>query len=308
MHLIIAASIDITSDIIVDSLGSKCLRLNNDRPSDHEIQINKSGFKISDKFGREVSNQNLSTLIVRKMQRPRSGITDEEMYAFNEHTRALESLMDYIYSLWPEKVPMYLRNITRITKFMMARTAEDFFRVPDWTYSTHPSNSKIINPVLKNLYGFPFHEQKGDNDVTKLMYVQPVKLSELADGWPWFLQEKVEAKYDLTVAFIDGQCFAMRLPRNSFDGLDWRKFIGTKVDESWELIKLDEKVSNSIMAYMNELKLNYGRLDFLYSNDDFSDLCFLEVNPHGQWAWMDLDKKNGIHHAMMRFLTTPRPI
>ena len=59
---------------------------------------------------------------------------------------------------------------------------------------------------------------------------------------------------------------------------------------------------------MDDLDLRYGRLDFLYSTEDFSDLQFLEVNPHGQWAWMDLDKSRGIFDAMMRFLTTPRDI
>jgi len=90
--------------------------------------------------------------------------------------------------------------------------------------------------------------------------------------------------------------------------MDWRKFIGTGVDDCWELVELSDAVRIKVDAYMHEIGLSYGRLDFLYSNDDFSDLQFLEVNPHGQWAWMDLKKDRGIFDAMMRFLTTPRSL
>jgi hypothetical protein len=151
-------------------------------------------------------------------------------------------------------------------------------------------------------------QEAGAEGGGKLLYVQEVNPSELADYWPWYLQEIVESRYDLTVAYMAGECHALRLERAKFEGLDWRKFIGAESNQKWEKVQLTRNLEMRIDAYMSDIGLRYGRLDFLYAAEDFSDLQFLEVNPHGQWAWMDLDKTKGIFDAMMRFLTTPRAV
>lgn len=153
----------------------------------------------------------------------------------------------------------------------------------------------------------PFSEPVTSVDTHKFVFVQSIDTEELADGWPWYLQEKVDAKLDVTIAYIGGRCFGMQLDRASFDGIDWRKHIGTGTDKLWEYISLPDWLQAKIHAYMKEMRLDYGRLDFLASKKDFSDIVFLEVNPHGQWGWMDLNKDKGIYAAMMEFLTTPRP-
>ncbi len=43
---------------------------------------------------------------------------------------------------------------------------------------------------------------------------------------------------------------------------------------------------------MKEAHLDFGRLDF--SIDKAGKIWFLEVNPNGQFAWMDLDGRAGI--------------
>ena len=50
---------------------------------------------------------------------------------------------------------------------------------------------------------------------------------------------------------------------------------------------------------MNELDLNYGRLDFI---EDKENLYFLEVNPNGQFGWLDFidnDKKFKLHNKFV---------
>ena len=51
---------------------------------------------------------------------------------------------------------------------------------------------------------------------------------------------------------------------------------------------------------MPEAELEFGRLDFLLAD---GRECFLEVNPNGQWAWLDLDGKEGIFDAVVKTLT-----
>ena len=305
MHLLLANSKDATANMIVDGLGNNVIRLNNDRHEDHEILINNKGFSISDKFGRRVTHDNLRTLILRKFSPKPHNVTDEQLYAFREYSRALESLLDWVCWESPEKVPVNIFRIKQISKFNMAAIAEKYFFVPKWAFSTRPTNSGLHNAVLKNLCGLPFKESKSPEVNSTFVFVQPVELEELADGWPWYLQEKVDAKLDLTVAYIGGKTFGLKLNRETFQGMDWRKYIGTEVDTNWELVTIPTELHNKIHAYMKELKLDYGRLDFLADDDTLKNVTFLEVNPHGQWGWMDLNKNNGIYAAMMEFLTTP---
>ena len=42
---------------------------------------------------------------------------------------------------------------------------------------------------------------------------------------------------------------------------------------------------------MHATGFSFGRLDFLRQN---GDLLFLELNPNGQWAWLDEDGRHGL--------------
>lgn len=283
------------------------LRINNDRPHDLELAISHDGFRAADMYGRVVDQDNLTTVILRKLLPADIGEGGEELYARREYTKAIEGMLDWIERYKPAAMPMSHRAMNKASKFVCASVARGYFSVPNWVFTSIPTSASMIRPVVKNLSGMPVVEA-GPNSHGEMLYVQEVKLDELAEGWPWFLQEKVESRYDLTVLYLGGECHALRLDRSRFEGLDWRKFIGAGVDEQWEPVALPPDVSRRIDAYMRDMDLTYGRLDFLYTREDFGDLQFLEVNPHGQWAWMDLKKDRGIFDAMMRFLTTPRTL
>lgn len=305
MHLLIGASGDVTADLIVDSLGDSVLRVNNDRPHDHDFVISAEGFEIADAYGRRVDQDNLRTVILRKSTPVEQGRGGEELYACREHTKAIEGLLDWLERMMPRAMPMSHRAMNKATKFICSAAARNYFAVPQWIFTSVPARASIRRPVVKNLCGLPI-EEASPSSSGAMLYVQEVQLHDLAEHWPWFLQEKVESRYDLTVLYLGGECHALRLDRLKFEGLDWRKFIGAGVDEQWEPVRLPPSICERIKAYMVDMNLSYGRLDFLYSQEDFGDIQFLEVNPHGQWAWMDLKRDRGIFDAMMRFLTTPR--
>jgi len=294
--------------MIVERLGNKVLRINNDRHSDHEIQINSSGFKISDAYNRTVTDQNLVTAILRKPAQNTNSTDNQDIHSFREISAVHGGLLQLIARKWPEKLPIHSNKIREIGKFVQLDVAKSYFSTAPWAFTTHPDKSGLKEDVvLKTIHGMPFSKPDETSDA-KFLYVQAVKLSELADGWPWFLQEKIEARFDLTVLYVDGKMFTQRLDRSTFDGLDWRKHIGTEMDARWENVPLPDMFSKKIDLYMRELGLRFGRLDFLLPNEKIEDALFLEVNPNGQWAWMDLEMKNGIFDSMIEFLTTPRKV
>jgi hypothetical protein len=65
-------------------------------------------------------------------------------------------------------------------------------------------------------------------------------------------------------------------------------------------------LSAAILKYMAILKLDYGRFDFLL--DEQKRYWFCEVNPNGQFAWLDLGGEHGLLDAVVREISphTPR--
>jgi hypothetical protein len=291
--------------MLVDRMGENVIRINNDRPQDHEILIDRQGFLIRDKHGRTIDQDTLVTAIIRKPAPFAVETEDESVHCFRETSAAHSGLLHLIEYLWPEKLPISPSRIRDVSKFVQLHAAKSIFTIAPWAFTTHPERSKLNEDiVVKTLSGSPFSPGKGDKSAT-FIYVEPAKLGELAESYPWFLQERVEARFDLTILYIDGVMFAQRLDRMKFEGLDWRKHIGTSTDNLWERYELSADFQAKISRYMQSISLRFGRLDFLANDQSMNDALFLEVNPNGQWAWMDLKMDNGIFDAMVSFLCKP---
>ena len=109
----------------------------------------------------------------------------------------------------------------------------------------------------------------------------------------------VDADADVTVVYVAGKCFAFRLERESFEGVDWRKHINNQ-KLVWCRCPLAAADEIAIKSFMREARLDFGRFDFLL---DGETLHFLEVNPNGQWAWLDENGKEGVFDAVVEELT-----
>ncbi|MFA9220740.1 MAG: hypothetical protein ACEQSL_06090, partial [Sediminibacterium sp.] len=128
----------------------------------------------------------------------------------------------------------------------------------------------------------------------RVLFTTKVKRGDLNNKYPWYLQTLIHAHLDVTVVFINQKLFAFELDRKS--GLiDWRKEIN-KNEQVWRQHKLKPEIEEGIIKFMNDIKLNFGRLDFLVESEDY---YFLEVNPNGQWAWLDLNNENGLLNEMI---------
>ena len=114
------------------------------------------------------------------------------------------------------------------------------------------------------------------------------------------IQELINAKFDVTIAHLYGKNFSFQLNRDELTGVDWRK---DQVDQVqiWVPYNLSLDLNLKINAYMKELGLVYGRLDFM-NDPSFEEPYFLEVNKNGQWAWLDPNFDNGLFAEMCKVI------
>lgn len=92
---------------------------------------------------------------------------------------------------------------------------------------------------------------------------------------------------------VDGACFTAEIHSGSpAADVDWRSDYASL---TYEPTTPPPQVRDAVGAFMNDLGLRFGALDFLIPPPD--EWVFLEINPNGQWAWID-ELSPDIAHAL----------
>lgn len=300
--LIITSSVDATVDLLINDLGSnKFIRINYDRPFDWKIELeNKQVSFNSDSLNIRATDKEIAKCIWRKpFQRNPEIFPYDDQYYMSEWKYLLHDIFFFFQdnkkTFLNAPQPDYL-----FTKHMQSRKAAGIFDLPKTTTSINIQPKTDMACVVKSMSGATFSNGN-------IMYTVDVE-KRVLDKNIWTIQEKVLRGYDLTVAYLYGNCYAYQLDRKKIyayqldrkkiKGIDWRVEID-KNDYDWEHINLDQDLLEKIKKYMRILNLNYGRLDFLA--DAFGkNPIFLELNRNGQWAWLDRKELTGLYIAMKK--------
>lgn len=125
----------------------------------------------------------------------------------------------------------------------------------------------------------------------KIAYTTEVLLEELLnidlqdtiDSTPGIFQELIVANYELRVTVVDKEIFAVRIDTvGNEKSTDWRESI---FDNKYTEVKLSKELEGTLIKYHNKLGLVFAAYDFIV--DIHGDTYFLEVNPAGQWMWIE---------------------
>lgn len=98
---------------------------------------------------------------------------------------------------------------------------------------------------------------------------------------PVLLQEEIARTADVRATFIGPQCFVADI-KGDPSLVDWRD---PDVRVSYSVSSLSDEEQQMCRAMLAKLDLMYGAFDFVRTPEN--DLVFLEVNPTGEWAWLE---------------------
>ena len=103
---------------------------------------------------------------------------------------------------------------------------------------------------------------------------------------PMVFQERVPKRLELRVTIVGQRVFTAAVDSQAIDGaeVDWRRE-PERVIEAWERYTLPDDVERRLLTLMNRFGLNYGAIDLILTPDD--RYAFLEVNPGGQYLWIE---------------------
>jgi glutathione synthase/RimK-type ligase-like ATP-grasp enzyme len=137
----------------------------------------------------------------------------------------------------------------------------------------------------------------------KLIYTSVVSADECDDPairlTAHLFQEWIEHDYAVRLTVVGGQFFAAAIHGASATAhVDWRSDYASL---SYTVTEVPEQVRRGVCVLMGMLDLRFGALDFLVTPD--GEWVFLEINPNGQWAWIQDKTGLAIANAIADTLT-----
>jgi len=117
---------------------------------------------------------------------------------------------------------------------------------------------------------------------------------------PAIYQNLVEKACDVRVTYVDGNLFTAEIDSQSDPEalIDWRRTRDPNL--AHRVATLPESVSRMIIELMARLDLRFGAIDLIKTPE--SNYKFLEVNPNGQWLWLDDQLGFGISRKIADWL------
>lgn len=300
--LILTNSHDVTVDLLLERLPAgreQVFRLNFDLFHEYNVCLTPTGFAISDPTGRTIDQDTIHKAYYRKptLRSHQQAIED---YVEGEQWAVFRALVFLLWEMQKLVLVEPFSEKARLNKMYQLRMAADIFNVPA-TYFTsslsqHPPRWQ--QTVVKSLTGGLLGE--------RTLFTTLVDPYQLDPAYPWLLQQYIEARYDLTVVVVRDKVFSFRLDRDFLnETVDFRAPADGSTWDAWQPCSMPESFEAAVLALMKRFRLDYGRLDFLMMAED--EVYFCEVNPNGQFAWLDLQDSVGLLSAVAHEIdpTTP---
>jgi glutathione synthase/RimK-type ligase-like ATP-grasp enzyme len=193
-------------------------------------------------------------------------------------------------------------------KLLQLRIAQKLgFRVPAYTVTNDPRRARSFlaehsSGVIVKALSMPAIqlEDRAGMIYTHLVTAEDEEQLESVRYGPTFLQAFVPKARDIRVTVIGEELFAAGIESmTAAEGrIDFRKA------EVWDLpheaVTLPEPVAAACLAIVSEVGLRFGAIDLIETTD--GGYVFLEINPNGQWYWVEMMTGQPMARAMADLL------
>lgn len=318
--LIISNKGDVTTDLVVKRLyqldvpfkrfntedfpqNVRCtIKVNN---IDNEISISNENW--------ELTSNDIKSIWYRRPKLPEFSNVSFSHDEFNFAIRESNSFILNLWAIFKDKHwvnnPFHLYLAER-KAFQLKIASESGFNIPN-TIITNDFNValKFIESNNKSVIAKPIsHGSFGSDDefaiyTTDLENTEYILSNESVNHSPFILQEKIKEKFDVRVSIFGTKIFAHKInsTKQSYE-IDWRVL---KPDEiSYELLDIPPTLQNNINRFMKTVHLKYGAMDFVVDKNGI--WYFIEINPNGQFAWLEIANGDRLIDSLIELLWEPQ--
>lgn len=160
--------------------------------------------------------------------------------------------------------------------------------------------------ICKMMTSFAVYDDQGNDHVVFTNALSDDDLASLEglDLCPMTFQEKLPKALELRVTVVGKRVFAAAIDSQTSDRAthDWRRDGEGLLDE-WRPDTLPREVEAASLELCTRLRLNYGAIDFILTPD--GRYVFLEINPVGEFFWLENLPGFALGEALAEVLTDP---
>lgn len=304
MILIITYKEDYTADFLIEKLnrqGKKYLRLNTEEIDKHIYELtNQKDFSfLIDGIG------TFNGIWFRRLKLP-DFQTELPIAAYlaSEYDFLFSNLLRNIHAKhWMSAPDALYRAENKIIQLKLANALG--FNVPDTLLTNNKkrvkefvTDNELSGVVIKPLFSGRIESESH----VSLIYTNELdnaRLNSLErfDLTPCIFQKKILKEYEVRVTIIGNKIFAARVNSQEYEEtkIDWRR-------ERLKFVpyNLPYAIANKCIDLVDALNISFGAIDLIKSTD--GNYYFLEINPNGQWAWIEIDTGMLISQAIIDFL------
>jgi glutathione synthase/RimK-type ligase-like ATP-grasp enzyme len=310
--LIITNRNDYTTDFVISRLmkyGVNFTRFNTeDFPFDATISLSKEGKRLElRKSNRRIDLSEVHSVWYRRPNLPAfPSELDEDSRDFvsRESREFLMGLWRSLPCLWvnhPDKIRLSENKIEQLQ-----RASQSGFLVPDTVVTNDPAvatdfyrshNGRIIGKTLRQSYATLGSAQYViyTNPILEehLVFIDSVRFS------PVIFQELVGKASDIRVTIVESEVFATEIHSQESDDthIDWRR---DTLQSKHTIYRLPEDVEDQCLKLVESYGLTFGAIDLIRTPG--GQHVFLELNPNGQWAWLEAMTGQAISDKLIEVL------
>jgi hypothetical protein len=130
------------------------------------------------------------------------------------------------------------------------------------------------------------HAQEADSLIYTNTFPSDLLRSPSIEKVPTLFQRRVDKITDIRVTVIDTHVHAVSLSAldSGVQRLDIRR--NNMFDVTYSAAEVPKNIEGSLLKLIRSYGLRFAAVDFVVDRN--GDWIFLEINPNGQWAWLDL--------------------
>lgn len=296
--LIFTSSIDYTVDYIINKFSKQYIfyRINVDGFDKYEFNISfEGGFTIKSNQW-EIREDEIDSIYYRKPILP-----NLSEYSEIYHSMIARDIISYINGIVDAfdgnvltRPSILKKTENKVYQIKIARKVG--FKFPESSIGTSVKNiNEIISEegIIK-----PLTTGKVVNrDKCEIIQTSKIEgnIEEDVSLTPLYVQEYIKKSYEVRITVINNKIFPVKI--KAFNSVDWRI---DQINNEYELIRIPKDIECKCIEMMNIMELSFGAFDFIVNENN--DYIFLEVNPNGQWLWLEEKIGLSISNEIINYL------
>lgn len=222
---------------------------------------------------------------------PDTSIVDDTAFQFaaEESQETLDGIWNLLDCFWVSR-PERIRQAE--SKLFQLKTAQQLgFNIPSTIVTNHPK--KALEFYGKHKEGLIYkpirHGYLKRDETISLVYTNRVTSAEASQLnnvrlSPSLLQEYIEKDVEIRATVVGDDVFAVELhSQECRDAMtDWRR--GNVSHITHKPHRLEPDIERKCRDLVKRMGLEFGAIDLILKPS--GDYVFIEINPNGQWAWV----------------------